>query len=290
MIDLHIHTVYSDGDKTVEEILKMCEEKNIEYISITDHDTCKQYQDEILKNNTIFSGRIIKGSELHAMFQNESIEILAYNINTDIIDKWCKKYYSNEILKEQQGILYQRLLDICQKHGLIYDENKIKKPTKVYKYVENPIYEELLRHHENHRILGEFAKSFNIFFRNGLANPESSYFMNYAEFRPQYKEVIDNVHKAGGKAFLAHPFEYRFRDIINFIDDLRKEAELDGIECYHPSSEKDNRKDILVEYARKNGLFISGGSDYHGRIKPDIEIGIGRGNLNITKEAIEAWV
>ena len=95
MIDLHIHTVYSDGDKTVEEILKIKKKKNIEYISITDHDTCKQYQDEILKNNTIFSGRIIKGSELHAMFQNESIEILAYNINTDIIDKWCKKYYTN---------------------------------------------------------------------------------------------------------------------------------------------------------------------------------------------------
>lgn len=114
MIDLHIHTVYSDGDKTVEEILKMCEEKNIECISITDHDTCKQYQDEILKNNTIFSGRIIKGSELHAMFQNENIEILAYNINPGIIDKWCEKYYSNEILKEQQGILYQRLLDMSE--------------------------------------------------------------------------------------------------------------------------------------------------------------------------------
>lgn len=62
----------------------MCEEKHIEYISLTDHDTCKQYQDEILKNNTIFSGKIIKDSELHAMFQNENIEILAYNIKPDI--------------------------------------------------------------------------------------------------------------------------------------------------------------------------------------------------------------
>ena len=62
----------------------MCEEKHIEYISLTDHDTCKQYQDEILKNNTIFRGKIIKGSELHALFQNENIEILAYNIKPDI--------------------------------------------------------------------------------------------------------------------------------------------------------------------------------------------------------------
>ncbi len=143
---------------------------------------------------------------------------------------------------------------------------------------------------ENYKILGEFAESFSIFFRKGLANPESSYFMNHIEFRPKYKEVIDIIHEAGGKAFLAHPFEYKFEDTIGFIDDLRKEVELDGIECFHPSSANDNKKDILVEYARKNNLYISGGSDYHGNPKPDIEIGVGRGNLNISKEIIEEWI
>ena len=44
MVDMHIHTLYSDGDKTVEEVLKMCQEKNLEYISIIDHNTCKQYE------------------------------------------------------------------------------------------------------------------------------------------------------------------------------------------------------------------------------------------------------
>ncbi len=96
--------------------------------------------------------------------------------------------------------------------------------------------------------------------------------------------------EAGGKAFLAHPFEYKFEDTIGFIDDLRKEAELDGIECFHPSSADDNKKDILVNYARKNNLYISGGSDYHGSPKPDIEVGVGRGNLNISKEIIEEWI
>ncbi len=48
-----------------------------------------------------------------------------------------------------------------------------------------------------------------------LANPESSYFMNHIEFRPPYKEVINIIHKAGGKAFLAHPFEYNGSVIIN---------------------------------------------------------------------------
>lgn len=290
MIDIHMHTIYSDGDKTVEEVLKMCEEKNLEYISITDHDTCKQYEDIALKDNKIFSGKIIKGSELHAVFHNRNIEILAYNINPSIINEWCEKYYSEDKLKEQQEICRNRLFEICDKHGLIYDKSKIRKPKKASEYVERPIYEEVMTHKENHKILGEFTESFGIFFRKGLANPESSYFMNHVEFRPKYKEVIDIIHKAGGKAFLAHPFEYKFEDTIGFINALRQELELDGIECFHPSSADDNKKDILVEYARKNNLFISGGSDYHGSPKPDIEIGIGKGNLNISKEIIEEWI
>ena len=288
MIDLHMHTTYSDGDKSVTEILKMCENKKLEYISITDHDTCKQYDDETLKNNNIFSGKIIIGSELHAVFQKKNIEILAYNINPNIINEWCEKYYSEEKLRKQQDICRQRLLDICSKHGLVYDESKIRKPKKVSEYVERPIYEEVMTHKENYKILGEFTESFGIFFRKGLANPESSYFMNHIEFRPPYKEVIDIIHKAGGKAFLAHPFEYRFKDTIEFINDLRKEKEIDGIECFHPSANQEQRN-ILVDYAKNNDLYMSGGSDYHGTPKPDIEIGVGRGDLSISKEILN-WL
>ena len=290
MIDIHMHTLYSDGDKAVEELLKMCEKRKLEIISITDHDTCKQYEDNALKNNNFFSGKIIKGSELHAAFKNRNIEILAYNINPNIINEWCEKYYSEDKLREQQVICRRRLFDICDRHGLKYDKSKIREPKKVSEYVERPIYEELIKHKENHNILGEFTESFSIFFRKGLANPNSSYFMNHIEFRPSYKEVIEIIHKAEGKAFLAHPFEYKIENTIGFIDDLRKETELDGIECFHPSSADDNKKDILVDYARKNNLYISGGSDYHGSPKPDIQVGVGRGNLNIPKELIEEWI
>ena len=287
MIDLHIHTTYSDGDKSVEEILKMCENKKLEYISITDHNTVKQYEDKALNDNKIFSGKIIKGVELNAVFQRKNIEILAYNITPNIIGDWCEKYYSERKLREQQEICYRRLLDICDKQGLKYDESKIAKP-KATGYIEISIYEELMRHEENYKILGEFTESLGVFFRKGLANPESIYFVNRIEFRPKYKEVIDIIHKAGGKAFLAHPFEYKFQNTIEFIDDLRKEKELDGIECFHPSANQDQRN-ILACYAKKNNLYISGGSDYHGSPKPDIEIGLGRGDLNISKEILN-WV
>ena len=290
MIDIHMHTLYSDGDKTVEEVLKMCEERGLEYISITDHDTCKQYNDEALKNNKIFSGKIIKGTELSTSLNKKGIEILAYNIDTEIIENWNSKYNSEEKLREKQHILYRRLLDICDKKGLIYDEKNMGIPERVSKFVEPIIYKELIKYKENYKILGKFAESMGEFFRKGLSNPDSSYFMNHAEFRPSAKEVTDMIHEAGGKTFLAHPFEYRMEDTIKFIDELRREADLDGIECFHPSAEEGNRRNILVEYARKNNLYISGGSDYHGTPKPDIEIGVGRGSLNIAKEFIEEWV
>lgn len=289
MVDLHMHTTYSDGDKTVEELLKLCEERKLEYISITDHNTCKQYSDKAMKKD-IFTGKIIKGTEQNAVSQGRNIEILGYGINTEIMNEWCQKYYSEEKLRKQQEIFYKRLLNICDKHGLKYDETKIERPKKVTQFVETLIYKELLRYQENYEILGEFTKSMGIFYRKGLSNPNSSYFMNHIEFRPSSKEVVEMIHQAGGKAFLAHPYEYKFEDTIGFIDILRKDTKLDGIECFHPSSVDDNKKDILVNYARENNLYISGGSDYHGKPKPDIEVGIGKGNLNISKEMIDEWI
>ena len=93
MIDLHMHTVYSDGDKTVEEILKLCEEKHLEYISITDHNNCMQYKDEAFNKN-IFSGKVIKGVELQGSVLNKCIEILADDYDIDILSKWINTYFS----------------------------------------------------------------------------------------------------------------------------------------------------------------------------------------------------
>lgn len=289
MIDLHMHTVYSDGDRTVEELLKLCEEQKLEYISITDHDNCMQYKDEALTKG-IFSGKIIKGSELHAVYNNRKYEILAYGIDIEILNKWYQKYYSDEQLVKNQGIAAKMVIDIFNKLGVKYNLDNIIWPTKPTEFVERRMYKEAFSHPENKEIFGEYNDSnFGLFFRKEMTNPESPFFMPPFGM-PEHKEVIEAIHEAGGKAFLAHPFEYKFEDTIGFIDEIRKIAELDGIEVYHPSSADDDKKDILYEYARKNNLYISGGSDFHGSPKPDIKVGVGRGNINIPKEIIEEWI
>lgn len=122
-------------------------------------------------------------------------------------------------------------------------------------------------------------------------NPDSEYYTgNDAALKPMYKDVVNIIHKAGGLAFLADPFEYRIENTIDFIAQLLAEEKLDGIECFHPSSELDNRSNILINYARGNKLFISGGSDFHGNKKPNIDIGVGAGTLNISKKYIEEWI
>lgn len=290
MVDMHIHTTYSDSDKTLEEVLKKCEEKKLEYISITDHNTCKQYDDEVWKKN-IFTGKVIKGAELNATIDNKRIEFLAYNIkNLDLINEWSNKFFSYEVLKEKFEQEKNKILEICDKNGLIYDLNNIKKDIPVTDFFVVYMYYELIKHEENFEKMGECAKSFNDFRRYGLGNPKSIFYMGEDNSpKPMYKDVAKIIHEAGGLVFLAHPFEYKFEDTIGFIDKLRNEIQLDGIECFHPSSEPNNRINILIDYARKHNLYISGGSDFHGNKKPNNDIGIGSGSLNIPKEYIEEW-
>lgn len=293
MIDMHIHTTYSDGDKSLEYVLKKCEEKKLEVISITDHNTCLQYNDKLLINNTIFKGKIIVGAELMASLSNgKRIELLAYNIkHPEIINEWNKKYFSEDVLRTEQENAKKILLEACDKNGIIYDISNIKTDISATDYITVYIIQEILRHKENYEKLGELSESVSVFIRKGLMNPESDYCtLNASVDKPSYEDVVNLIHKAGALAFLAHPFEYRYDDTLSFIDELRKKAELDGIECFHPSAESENKIEVLLEYARANNLYVSGGSDYHGDKKPNIEIGVGTGTLNISKKYIDEWI
>ncbi len=84
MIDLHIHSNYSDGTDDISDILKKAEKFGLKYISITDHNNCKAYDE--LNNSSIrniFSGKIIKGIEMNTKILDIPIEVLGYGVDTD---------------------------------------------------------------------------------------------------------------------------------------------------------------------------------------------------------------
>ena len=118
MIDLHMHTKYSDGSDSVEEILKKAENKKIEVISITDHDSVNAYYelDENPKLKELYSGKIITGIEMMSSYRGVSIEVLGYGIDYKNI-----KIPKIDIEEIQKNIL-ENMKQVSKKLGLKYNE------------------------------------------------------------------------------------------------------------------------------------------------------------------------
>ncbi|MCX4255211.1 MAG: phosphoesterase, partial [Bacilli bacterium] len=77
-------------------------------------------------------------------------------------------------------------------------------------------------------------------------------------------------------------------DKISELNAITKEFNIDGIECYY-SNFTEEQTNELINYCNQNNLLISGGSDYHGNNKPEISLGIGKGNLQVPSNIIDNW-
>lgn len=290
MIDLHMHTKYSDGTDSVKGILCNANKTNLEIISITDHNTCSAYE-EMDKFNIpeFYDGNIIVGCEFTTSFNDRLIEVLGYGFNYKKVNEYLNNYYTKELVNKRTTILYNRLIEKILNKGLSFNLTNVREKKLNNEFFEHAIYEELIKHPENKKILEEdIWNSFSDFFRKGLTNPNSELFINHAEFKPPLHEIINLVHEAGGIIFLAHPYQYKFKDTEIFLNKIYDEHDFDGVECYYTTfSEKQTK--YLLEFAKQRKLLISGGSDYHGLNKKEHNLGTGRGNLNINKEIILDW-
>ena len=101
------------------------------------------------------------------------------------------------------------------------------------------------------------------------------------------KDTISLINNAGGIAILAHPLLYKFNDNdLNEMLDYLKSLGLKGIECLYSNHTEENTQ-FLINIAKKHNLKISGGSDFHGDNKPNLDLGTGYGNLKIPYEILE---
>ena len=287
MIDLHMHTNNSDGKDNTEELLKKCEDLGLEYISITDHDTCEAYNDiKKLDLKKLFTGKIITGCEFTTIYKGRTIEILGYGINTDEINNWKETYYNEEKRIERVKHCKETAIKNLERLGIKISKESLDTNCPYDMAIHRKL---ILNKEDNEKILGKgILDSVRTLFRQGFTNPESPLFIEVSKYRPTPREITDLIHKAGGKAFLAHAYQYAFDDILQMITNLRKECELDGLEAFHSSFTLDEMIEIQ-EYAKKNKLYISGGSDYHGIVKPEISLKTGCNNLHISKNILE-WL
>ncbi|MDE5538859.1 MAG: PHP domain-containing protein [Bacilli bacterium] len=290
MIDLHMHTTYSDGTDLVLEILKKVDSLGLEVISITDHNTCRIYYElESISIKDIYKGEIIVGTEFTTSFEGRIIEVLGYGFDYKKVNDYLDKFYSKELVSERTQILEERLLKIINDLGLTFNENNLRERKHENEFFERGIYEELVSHSENKNILKEDVWiSFSNFFRKGVTNPNSKLYINHQEFKPSLREIIELIHNSGGIAFLAHPYRYKFTDTEEFINRLYNQYKLDGVECFYTSFSEEQTA-YLVDFAKARGLLMSGGSDYHGDNRKDTRLGCGRGNLVISKDVLANW-
>ena len=289
MIDLHLHTKHSDGADSVERLLTNAESLNLEIISITDHDTVGAYK-EIERNQellNLYSGEIIPGTELKAIYNGINIEVLAYGID-----------YNKLVIREVD-------VDKIQKENLEY----FKELAKKYDFtIDNSIYidssipekrwgsgvfsRELLKYPENIYKLKKLNEPdfFEVdFYRKGESNKNSIFYIDTSKYYPDINQIIEDVHNAGGLTFLAHAYIYPFDNVEKEVENILLNTEIDGIECKHSLLNEEQRM-TLETLCKKYNKYMSGGSDYHGNIKTGVKMKTGiNNNLSISKEFIEEW-
>ena len=287
MIDLHTHTCVSDGTDTPQEILTNAETTKLEILSITDHDTTEGYKN-IKELRKIFSGIIIPGVELKAFYDGIPVEVLGYGIDPSKIN------VNRDNVFEMQIDCLNEFKERGRKLGLKFDENiEVSKTDSRRKYASFTFADELLQHKENESIILSIGPMFTQteFYRVHASNKKSIFYYDESKFGISIEDAIDMVHNAGGLAFLAHPLLYPYdKDKFEGVEDILKRYNLDGIEVEYPLfSEQDRNK--LKELAKKYNKYISGGTDYHAKNKPNIELGTGiNNNMNLDKTLIEDWL
>ena len=121
-----------------------------------------------------------------------------------------------------------------------------------------------------------------------MNDPKSDLYM-FEPYFPSCLEVVAAIHECG-LAFLAHPFIYLVDDFSVFLNEIVSQSGLDGVEVYYSLHNSDNIK-YLLEFSRRNGLYVSGGSDYHGNKKIHIKLGTGINNtLSVPSDEIDLWL
>lgn len=261
-LDLHMHTTHSDGQYTVEELLRQAQEKKLDIISITDHATMDAYETmKHLDVKALFGGKIVPGVEIYSYYDNKVIEILAYGVNIERMNAFLNQTYGKEWNENKRKMVVEELKKIADKHGIYYEKD--------FNFLATNLGEcsSFIRHikqfPKNETAIGpEIWNGETNFFRRGVNNKDSIFFVDYSKFYLPPEQIIQKVHQEGGICFLAHTYVYAYEDETKLLDYVKKHN-IDGIECYYPTFSKE-QCEFLLDYCNKHNLLISAGSDYHG--------------------------
>lgn len=266
--DLHSHSTFSDGTLTPTQLVELAEEQGLSALALTDHNTSKGLPEfmQAGENSTV---KTIAGCEFSTEWEKHELHIVGLFFEekawTEIEDyvelMHIAKRHSNNILIER-----------LNKGGFKLTYEDVAKITDA---------DEFNRAHVARVLVSKgFARTVDEAFRNILRTNKGFY---VPPRRISALTTIKFIKDNGAVAVLAHPFlNLNYEELEEFLPQA-KEAGLDAMETLY-SKFTDEQIQQAKELVKRFGLKESGGSDFHGTAKPDIQLGTGRGNLQIPLE------
>lgn len=279
-IDLHVHSNASDGSLTPSELVNCAVYKNLSAFALTDHDTVAGITEALDEANRInatsASGEklitVIPGIELSAEYYGRDIHILGLNID------YQNEVFLNQIehFRKTREERNQKMIALMQENGFNITQELIEKRFGTDTVITRAHYAILM-------IEGGYVKDKDTAFKKYL-NPGCSCYV--PRTKVNVFDAVKLILSANGKPVLAHPLLYKLSEQeLDKLVDLLSQNGLLGIEAIY-SANKWNDEAKMKSLAKKYNLFITGGSDFHGTAKPNLEMGTGYGNLQIPEELL----
>lgn len=249
-IDLHTHTTCSDGTLSPEALVQYAQKKNLKAVAVTDHDSVSG-NERALKEGEKRGMEVIPGVELSAECSEGNLHILGLFIDSE--SDFLKK--ATQKLQKKRRERNLKILETLGELGIYIEKDDFIKNA----YLGRP-------HIASRLVQSGTVKSIDEAFEKFLTKGAPAYIKRV---KLSKSETVEAVVKAGGIPVLAHPVTVSNPERI--IESLLYKG-LKGIEVYYPTHSHD---DILYfeSLAQKYDLVITGGSDFHGSHKPDIDLG-----------------
>lgn len=266
--DLHTHSVFSDGTYTPQMLIDEAISADISAIALTDHNTIDGLPDFIsaaMEKNI----DIVLGSEFSVDYNGTELHLLGLFIKPEHFERVSSLMGEVMSLKEQSNI---NLVDALVKAGFELNYDEIKATTPNGKINRAHIATAMI----NKGYVSSVSEAFGTYLsKNGVYYVEPK--------RIDVFEMLDFIASIGAVSVLAHPFlNLSEKDLIEFLPKARA-CGLVGMECHYSLYNK-RITDISLQIADELGILKSGGSDFHGYRKPDINLGVGKGNLAVPYE------
>ena len=263
LCDLHTHSVFSDGTYTPAALIDSAIERGLSAIALTDHNTVDGLPDFI----SAARGKSIDvalGAEFSVDHNEKELHLLGLFIPEKHFDTVSAFMESANLRKEESNIA---LIDSLGRAGYPLDYEKIKGT------VPNG------RINRAHIAAAMVQKGYISSVKEGFDTLLSKTAGHYKEpKRPTLDETLDFISTIGAVSVLAHPFLQL--DEAELVSLLHSTEKLCGIECYYSAYDEGTTRTSL-RIANEFGLLPSGGSDFHGATKPDIQLGVGKGSLQV---------